>query len=71
MLKALSQALRGDPGPRPTSELCPQRPGLKVPLDLEAFLSGELYLFPQTAVTNDHNPGGLQQREFILSQFRR
>ena len=42
MLKALSQALKSDPGPGPTSELPAQLPGLMVPLGLEAFLSGEL-----------------------------
>lgn len=68
MLKALSQALKGDPGPQPNSKLLAQLPGLMVPLGLEAFLSGELYLFSRAAVRNDHQPSGLQQDKVILPQ---
>lgn len=45
MLEALSQALKGDPGPGPTSELSTQLPGLMVPLGLEVFLSWEPHCF--------------------------
>lgn len=45
MLKALSQALKGDPGPGPTSELPTQLPGLMVPLGLEVSLFWVLYCF--------------------------
>lgn len=41
MLKALSQAPKGDPGPEPTSELPAQLPGLMVPLGLETFILGD------------------------------
>lgn len=68
-LRALSQALKGGPGPRPTSELSTQLSGLVVPLEREAFLSWELYLFPRAAMTNDHIPAGFQQQAFIPSQF--
>lgn len=61
--------LKGDPGPRPTAELSTQLSGLVVPLDLEAFLPWEQYLFPRAAMTNDHIPAGLQQQAFIPSQF--
>lgn len=68
MQKALSQAREIDPAPGPTSELPSQLPGLRVPLGLEAFLSGELYLFPRAAVGNYHKPGGLwQQKSFAHS----
>lgn len=63
MQKALSQALEGDPAPGPTSRLLSQLPGPRVPLGLEIFLSGELYLFPRAAVGNYHKPGGLQQQK--------
>lgn len=71
MLEVLSQALKGDPGPGPTSELSTQLPGLAVPLGLEVFLSWEPHCFlgmPYPITTNlvasndrnvfSHSPGG-------------
>lgn len=41
MLNALSQALKGALGPGPTPELSAQRPGLRLPVGLQAFMSWE------------------------------
>lgn len=71
MLRALSQALKGDPGPRPASELPTRLPGLMVPLGLAAFLFGELSSSPGAAVTTDRKPDDLQQQKCVLPRFRR